>query len=240
VAWSLALDEVRHGQYTLAEAETASPEASVWFFPATVWDTGRARLYLVHAEAERLTTVDFAAQRAETVAIAAAHGWLDRLLALTAGVVEAKMMNGTQRSAVLSADGEQLYVTGSTTTYVDGVFSETPLGVDVVEAATGRLLEHIDSEGRSPQLAPDGEALYLEAWGQGHHTEVRRLDSLDAVVMTVPEARLVAGRLPSGEAVVLSIHDQPERTSITVRDPETLAPLAQWWVRVYGEPVLGW
>jgi hypothetical protein len=109
IEWSQVLGEVLDGQY-LPEgvALKEALDQSIWYGPGYAWAPNSTQLYLVHADDDRLTTVDFAAETVATLTIAAEQSWLDRLMALTAGVAEAKLMNGTIKQAALSPDGQRL------------------------------------------------------------------------------------------------------------------------------------
>lgn len=142
VEWELPLPGVRDGYYR-SEGE------EVWWAPALVFDV--SSLYIVHADADELTTVDFARRNTRTVAIEPARSWLERLVLLTAAEAHAKALNGTSKQAVLSADGRRLYVVGRTSTATESEArwrhsTETSLGLKVVDVSNGREISHLATD----------------------------------------------------------------------------------------------
>ena len=97
--WQVSLPGILEGQYQDEGIE--GPEGLRY------WSTGLAflpksqTLFIVHADSDRLTKVDFASHTLNTVKIRRATSWLERLLTLTAGVAHAKILNGTTKTAVL-------------------------------------------------------------------------------------------------------------------------------------------
>jgi hypothetical protein len=106
------------------------------------------------------------------VNIEVAQGWFERLLALTAGVAEAKSsMTGATKQAVISPDGTRLYVVGQT---FDAEWDEqegywfqttTPLNLQVLDLASGRVVDSLEQEAAEIKLTPDGNYLLLTQWG---------------------------------------------------------------------------
>ncbi len=84
------------------------------FISAQVWSFApdRDALYVVHADSEQLTTVDFESQTVKTVEIQPKLTWFERLLSMTAGIAHAKIGDGITRQAAVSPDGQFLYVVG--------------------------------------------------------------------------------------------------------------------------------
>jgi hypothetical protein len=225
--WQHVLPVVLDGQY-LPDANLDAHDDSLWYFPALAWAPGQPRLYVVHASDDTLTTVDFAAQSILSRPIAPAQSWLDRLMALTAGVAEAKVVNGAQKQALLSPAGDRLYVLGVSTATGEYGFTETPLGLSVVDPATGHLLARLDTDARSFNFAGGGHTLILETWGERTVTELRRTLDLETLVRTLPGVRLLSGRLPAGQPLLLAALDNPAETRFQVLDPLTFAALATW------------
>jgi hypothetical protein len=112
--WQAQLPAIRDGQYADLKnlGDQALHDASVWWTPAAVFAPDASRLYVLHADSDTLTTVDFSKRSTTTAAVAKPRSFLQRLLAWAGGVAEAKMMNGTYRQGVLSADGTRLYTVG--------------------------------------------------------------------------------------------------------------------------------
>lgn len=116
--WSVQLNGVRDGVFP-KKAGTADTQAiyepgAAWFFqPGVAFAPAADVLYVVHGDADQLTSVDFTTRKVRTVDVRPRLSWLEQLLALTAGVAHAKGMDGITKQAVISPDGKFLYVVGS-------------------------------------------------------------------------------------------------------------------------------
>ena len=242
VQWQQALPAVRDGQYA-APAEIGAQElwaTGQWYSPAVVWSPSAPVLYLVHAGDDALTTVDFAAQTVTTVPVAPAQSWLDRLMAATAGVAEAKMLNGTTMQAVLSPDGQRLYALGFRVETVKE-YTETPLGLRVIDVATGALLDTVETGTRNLTLGADpagAPVLVLEGWHDRYWSEVRALADPHTVLGEFRYVGLLTGRTPDGARVWLAREDRAQRTVFHVIDPATWTDLGQWPAAGFAQPLL--
>jgi hypothetical protein len=239
VIWELALEAVADGQTRLYTSD--GTEEYVWWGPAAVLSPKHQALFIVHADEDQLTSVDFSKRSLDTVEIQPQLSWFERLLSLTAGVARAKVVDGTSKQAVLSEDGERLYVVGQTSdTWQDEngnwQFSQTPLGLLVVDVRTGTEIARLDTEATELDLSPDGGHLYLRGWsGSGAWTEIVDLEKLQFVNRLVGRRLIPADRL-NGEPVLLSSHSNSgSQTSLAVFDPESLDEIKKWWVRGYAE-----
>src|SRR3990172_2001782 len=108
--WETRLAGLADGQ--IWQDASDNPDSVIFWSPAIVFSPEKQAVFIVHADANQLTTVDLALRTTSTVQIRPATSWIERLLALTAGVAHAKGLNGAIKSAVLSADGNRLYVVG--------------------------------------------------------------------------------------------------------------------------------
>jgi len=118
IIWDQVLVSILNGDWCLENCQ-ASHEKQLFanWMLAVVFSNDGGKLYIVHADAERLTTVDFVARSISSVEIETAHAWTEQLLDLTAGVAEAKGgANGASKTAVLAPDGGKLYLLGGTYT----------------------------------------------------------------------------------------------------------------------------
>jgi hypothetical protein len=228
VVWQQALTGILDGQYVPPEAKSIHDE-SVWWLPAVAFAPDASRLYVVHADEDKLTTVDFAAQSVTRVEIGPARSWLDRLMALTAGVAEAKMMNGVEKHAVLTPDGGRLYVVGARMDTGEGQFTRTPLGLQVIDAATGIELERRDTPASLITLAPDGLHLFLTAWDQQARTEVVAVNGL-APVVEIAGREVYTTRLVNGQPALFALRVGARSTAVRWLDPLTFGELASWKV----------
>jgi hypothetical protein len=171
--WSASLEGIHDGIYPRDESVTAEDlyemGNAVYLSPGTVFAPSQDLLYVLPADSEQLTTVDFRKRKIETVEIEAQLGWFDRFLSLTAGVAHAKVADGTSKQAAISPDGQFLYVVGvkhSSSQDQNGNWQmdQTPLGLEIIQTRDGRRLEHIESDASELSLSPDGKYLYLRNW----------------------------------------------------------------------------
>lgn len=235
--WQADLTGVIHGQIQTGEGGSHPEDFEVWE-PAVVYAPLEDKLYIVHADADRLTGVDFIARRTRSVDIIPATSWLERLLAWTAGVAHAKVMNGFFKTGVLSPDGSRLYVLGRTDdTYEDSEgelqFKETHYGLKVIDVATGAEVAHLDTDAAELDFSADGRKLFLRSWvGQGL-TEVLDADSLDVISRQVGR-QLTPGRRLDGKPVLLSINYHPNgQTTLGIVDPVTFEEISKGWTTLW-------
>jgi hypothetical protein len=241
--WTQALPDLLNGQYQ--EGASTEPQETISWQPAVVFAPDKAALYLVHADEERLTTVDFAARTVRTQPIAQPQSWLERLLALTAETAHAKMINGAARQAAISPDGTTLYVAGVQHAIEQGQYRGTPLGVQVIDVATGSERQRIDSTAQSVSVAAAGDRIYLHGWQRDPAnssviawTEVVDTSTL-APIATLEDLALVVTRRLDGEPILLSHVTLPDgRTQLAALEPASLDIIHSWagWYIDY----LGW
>jgi hypothetical protein len=233
IEWEISLPGITDGQIRLTESDGS--ESFEWWGPAAVFSPEQQKLYLVHADEEKLTTVDFAQQATGTVTIQPAQSWLEQLFALTAGVARAKALDGTMKSAVISRDGSELYIVGQTSdTWKDDKgnwqFTQTPLGLMVVDAATGVEKARLDNDATELVLSPEGEILYLRGWSENSSwTDV--VDTATLEVEKHLEGRyLVPGRKLNGKPILLSetYFNTTGQATLAVLDPETHETIKKW------------
>lgn len=231
--WQTTLPEVLDGQYVSPEAKNVHDEA-IWWTPGTAFDPAAQRLYVVHADADTLTTVDYAGQTTTSVTVGPAQSWLDRLMALTAKVAEAKMMNGVSKSAVLAGSGpdQRLYVVGEHVDMTSGPFTRAPLGLQVVDPATGVELRTLDTTAGQIALAPGGAHLLLTEWDTATRTTVLALADLDQVA-TLTDRDLFTTHLVNGQPALLALDVSPRAIAVSLLDPHAFTPLAEWTTPAY-------
>ena len=242
--WSTALDGIVHGAWCAERCETPheftgvddAPRGHYWT-PAVVFAPDASALYVVHADEEKLTTVDLTNRRVHTQDIRPSQNWIEtlieRVLSLLARTAKAKVpFDGAERRAVLSPDGTRLYVSG--TRYTIGEeegqprVQSTPLGVQLIDPATGHLLAQPEQSTSAPTLTPDGQHLLASIRDEADESHTLLLDA-----QTLEEVARVAGRLtlapqPNGEALLLTIARPGIESTVQVLDGETLSPLHEW------------
>ncbi|HEV8639074.1 MAG TPA: hypothetical protein VG370_33120, partial [Chloroflexota bacterium] len=238
--WEQPLPELLAGDWC-HESCQASHERRLFasWAPAVVPARDGRALYAVHADADRLTTVDLQARAVRTVEIRTERPWLERLLGLVVQVAEAKGgAEGARKAAVLSADGARLYVTGS------AIHSEpdpgevwrvtqTALGVQAVELPGGRRAGAAPVEGSGAALiaaAPSGAYLLLRGWEPGDvWTEVLEARGLGRVARLVGW-EVVVGRRLDGQPVVQASRTGQQESQLAVLDPGSFEVVRSWSV----------
>ncbi len=175
VRWKAELKGVRHGvvpkdENSAATTDLHQPGAAIFLFPGLAFAPDRDSLYVVHPDEDKLTTVDFAAQKVDTAEIRPQLSWFERLLSLTSGVAHAKIAEGTSKHAVISPDGRFLYIVGQRSDLVKTKDDEwqvnvNPLGLQIVRAEDGSRLANYDTEAQELSISADGQHLYLRGWG---------------------------------------------------------------------------
>ncbi len=242
--WSAPLDGVLHGAWCEARCDNlhdiSSPEDAprgLYWTPAVVFAPDASALHVAHADAGKLTTVDLVNRRVQTLDIRPPQTWLERwierVLSLFAQSAQAKVpFAGANRQALPSPDGSRLYLSG--TRYVIGEadgqvrVQAEPLGVQLVDAATGHLLAQTEQPISVLALAQDGRRLLAPIRQEDEESKTVVLDaqSLESVEELDGAVR-VAQRL-NGEPVLLRIARPKFESTISVLDGETFAPLHEW------------
>lgn len=237
--WSAELEGVRDGVYQKDEKATptgieADFQTLYYLGLGLAFAPDRDALYIVHADAEQLTTVDFSAQKVETVEIQDQLSWFERLLSLTAGVAHAKVANGTSKQAVTSPDGQLLYVVGmhhesSQDQQGNWQVSQTPLGLEIIQTGDGGRVERYETDAADLSLSPDGLFLYLRSWTEsGPWTEIfdtstRQITTHKAEIYASPALRM------SGESLLVSTYSSSEISHhMSVLQPDGLKVLTEW------------
>src|SRR5688500_6873147 len=109
--WTAELVGIRDGVYPTDEETTAAnfyePGRALYLSPGIAFAPDRDALHIVHADAGQLTTVDFDAQKIETLEIHTELNWFERLLSLTAGVAHDKIGDGTSKQIAASPNGQR-------------------------------------------------------------------------------------------------------------------------------------
>ena len=233
--WQTPLDEVVSGHWCVEQCDgDFGVRKMISVVPGVALSPGGEMLSIVHADAERLTTVDLAARAVRTAPIRAPVAWIDRLLTLTAGVAHAKgPMDSFARTAVFSPDGSRLYVSG----YDFTMTANDAGGWDVAEAmqplwvidpVRGRVLAETDAPNHSLRVTPDGARLLLVDVS----TDVGIVAMLDAATLAT-EARVEGVDVMmtfdlAGETRFVGQSFRQSRSAFVLLDPLTLDVVAEW------------
>ncbi|CAA9588094.1 MAG: hypothetical protein AVDCRST_MAG88-4325, partial [uncultured Thermomicrobiales bacterium] len=185
VMTDLRLGGVRAGRVPDGEGPDAPPTSHA---PGLAWDVARDRLYVAHADEDRVTVVDLAAGvvrrqediRDQTPLPTGAGPWETRSAAPIAG---------GSRPALLSADGRRLFLFGQRSTaerLPDGRWRERIFlrGIRVVNTTTPREVGGL-ALGGAAALSPDGRRLLVHTaryvgGAPSPHSEDFRLYVFDA------------------------------------------------------------
>ncbi len=245
VEWEVALSGVLDGQFKQKDSD--GTETYVGWWPAVVPAHDGQALYIVHADEDKLTIVDFANRAARTVEVGPVRSWLEQLLALGAGVAYAKgPLDGASKRAVLSSDGARLYVIGQTTdTFRDSngewQFTQKQLGLKVVDVSTGVEIARFDTEATEIGMSPDGPQLYLRGWSEPDQpglmtpwTDVLDIGHLEVVAHLTGRYIMPARRL-DGRPILLSStpHHSSEQTTLAALGAKSFDEIHVWSVPRY-------
>lgn len=237
IVWQHVLTAVRHGFFNPdSEAQPhADPENTVLWEPAVIFAPTGAQLYIVHADENRLTTVDFLAHTVHTTPISAKQSWFERLLSVTARMAKAKAFNGTTGQAAITPGGEYLYLTRTQHEYKNGQYTVTALGLQVIALTDSVEIAHLATTARRLTLSPEGTRLYLHCWKNGspatsgqEWTEIVDATTLQPIA-TLAGRALTVGRRLDGRPILLSMIFQPDgQWEAATLDPTALTVLHTW------------
>ena len=243
VSWSVDLEGVRHGILPKDEnsnepVDFTQPGQAIYLFPGLTFAPERDALYVVHADEEVLTIVDFDAQVVTSVEIQPQLSWMEQLLSLTTGVAHAKVAEGTTKHVAISPDGEFLYIVGlrNDLTQEKGnewQIIENPLGLQVVRAEDGKRLASYDTEASDISISYDGHYLFLQGWNQKQEstwTQIFDTATNEPITRIENNTWLVSTQRLDGEPILASsvyINGESKHQYTTV-DPDDLSVLAEW------------
>jgi hypothetical protein len=227
------LEGVIHGLIA-PEAEDDPLGSEIWE-PAVVYAPQQHALYVVHADADRLTTVDFDDRTTFSVEIGPKASWFARLLALTAGVAHAKTLDGFFKSAVVSPDGRYLFIVAHTADSwqdEDGnwQFTETPLGLQVIDMESGAEIARIDTPARQLFLSADGKQLLLRGWDGSDWTEFLDISSLKIERRLEGQSLMPGMRLDGLPLLLSASYHSNGQTTLAIVDPASYQDIFKGWI----------
>jgi hypothetical protein len=241
VRWTADLAGIHHGILPKDEKSASSdlfePGQAIYLFPGLAFDSDRDILYVVHADEDKLTRVDFASQQITTAEIKPRLSWFERILSLGTIKAHAKVAEGTSKSAVISPDGQFLYIVGQRSELGKTTGNETqvnniPLGLQIVRTKDGSRVAHYDTDAQELSISADGRYLYLRSWGTS--PEIARTEIFDTstnqIVSLMDGMWLVPARRVDGSPILGSnvwMNDKNINHNSIV-DPQNLSVLSEW------------
>jgi hypothetical protein len=244
--WSAELQNVHDGILPKDESVTSAnihePGQAYYISPGLAFAPDRDALYIVHADSEQLTTVDFENQNVETLEIQTKLSWFERLLSMTAGTAHAKIGDGISRQALVSPDGRFLYVVGvNSATFQDQQgnwqMEQTPLGLEIIQTTDGSLQRHVETDATEISLAPDGRFLYLRNWGS-HPENIPWTEIFDTrsqqIIARKDKVSASPALLMNGEILLASTYSTAETSHhMSILQHDGLTLLAEWTDQSY-------
>lgn len=233
IAWEATLDDVVSGHWCVEQCDADfGVRKMTSIVPGVALSPDGAKLYVVHADVDRLTTVDLSGRTVSAVDIGAPTAWLDRLFALTAGVAHAKgPMDAFARYAVVSPDGARLYVSGYdfTMTTNDGGWdvAEEMQALRVLDLINGRILAERDAPNHTLRLTPDARLLLVDLSNNVTVTSVLDAETL-ATLAHVDGLDVQVTRDMKGQTRYVGQSIRHQRTTFKLLDPLTLEAIAEW------------
>ena len=240
VRWEADLEGVRHGivskdEHGDASVDMSQPGQGIYLYPGLAFAPERDILFVIHADEDKLTSVDFGAQNVSTAEIKSQLSRMERLLALTASVAHAKVADGTSKVAVVSPDGLFLYIVGQRNDLIqdkNGNWQMIPnsLGLQIVRAQDGSRLSYIDTEASELSISSDGRYLYLRGWGEAQNSAWTQVfdASTNQSITRLDGMWLVLTRRANGAPIMASsvwINDKGEHRNTLVDSQSVLAEL---------------
>jgi hypothetical protein len=251
ILWQTEVEGLLNGQ--VMKEGSSDWLDGMWWQPAAAFSPQSPTLYIVHADQEALTTVDFGAQQISNHKIAKPLSWIERLLMLTARTAYAKMANGVTKQAALSPDGTQLYVTGVRYNAEEDEannleFQQIGLGLQVIDPASGEVRARVETEAQSLSIDETGRRLFLHGWTTEEArafttewTEVLDAETLEVIEVIAHKSVAVARRLDGTPILLSTTTLENGQTELAVLDPTTLEVIsssADWYGGYMGWVVL--
>ncbi len=241
--WDQPLEDITSGHWCTQDCDWShGPALFARWTPALALSHDRAKLFVVHADADRLTTVDLAARTTRSVQVRASRSWFEELHSHFVGTAEAKgAEEGAIKSAVLAPDGSRLYVAGQTrhAERSDSFGWQTitsTIKVESVDPMSGRRIASRElPSGRlsSLKLTPDGRQLLLVGSGEPTSwTEVLDAQTLERIHLLDGWELTVSRRL-DGRPILVASQSSKQPTSLAVLDPTTFAVTNSWAANGY-------
>lgn len=243
VRWQGNLEGVQHGvvpkdQTGDKPVDIFQPGQAVYYYPGLTFAPHHNILYVVHPDEDKLTSVDFDTQEISSVEIKSELSWFERLLSLGAGVAHAKIAEGTSKHAVVSPDGQFLYIVGVRSELADSEGDEwqinnIPLGLQIVRTEDGNRINRYDTEASDVSISYDGQYLFLQGWSQtdgSAWTQIFDTVTHQPLTRVQDNAWLVPTTRLNGIPILTSsvYINSEDQQHYTIVDEEDLSTLVEW------------
>ncbi len=241
-AWSVELTGVLDGLYAVKAGSTDvhTPGNGWYFYPGVVFAPDADALYVVHADQDRLTHVDFTAGSFHTLDIHHQVSLLERFLMLGTLTAHAKAGSGVTRQAVISPDGQVIYTAGTRNEMhqlSNGDWSSATLGLELlgIRVTDGTILMESEVPSSGLRISPEGDRLFIQGWtGDALATlpQTTIFDIQTAAALTqIKSAYAAPARRMDGTLVLVSnevMDVSGQLTRMGVHDFESGAWIADW------------
>ena len=243
VHWQDDLQGVQHGivpkdENSDATVDLFQPGQAIYLIPGLTFAPNHNILYVVHPSEDKLTSVDFDAQKVSSVEIEPRLSWFERLLSLGVGVAHAKVAERTTKHATISPDGQLLYIVGERNEPADSKNDEwqvnnIPLGLQVVRTEDGSRIARYDTEASDVNISPDGKYLFLQGWNQADGsawTQIFDTEANQPVTLVKNNTWLVPTRRTNGAPILASsvYINGEDQQHYTIVSPKDLSVLIEW------------
>jgi DNA-binding beta-propeller fold protein YncE len=242
VRWQTSLNGVHHGILPkngngIATPDLTQPGQAIYLYPGLAFAPNSDVLYVVHADEDKLTVVDFAAQKVTTLDIKPQLSWFEHLLSLGAIDAHAKVAEGTRKDAVISPDGQFLYVVGQRSELGETTGNETqvnniPLGLQIVRTSDGSRVALYDTDAQELSISADGRYLYLRSWGVSPGIGQTQVfdTTTDQTISSLDGTWLVPTRRINGAPILASSVWMNDKniSHNSIVDPQNLSIMTQW------------
>ena len=236
--WQQDLPGVKDGYF--GPADHSKPEETVYYEAGIAVDAASQRIYIAHADEERLTTVDFKERTSTTIIVPEKQALLEQVVEfiLSIGVrpVHAKAANMFVRGALLSADGQKLYVVGQQTLLSKvndaGELASDIYGLGVWDIQSGMKVLHVDTQADMICQAPEGKIL-LKGYDRNsreYHPFTEIFDpSTGKITARLEDANAYLTLSLDGRPVVVSSYfDENGKAFLSVLDVENPNSVLSW------------
>jgi hypothetical protein len=238
--WNKELSGLRDGTYRKegTKGDLHQPGNAYRFTPALVFAPGQDILYVANPEKDEIIDINFSARTVQTREIRPQMGWVERLLAMTAGIAHAKTMDGTEKWGSISPNGQFLYIVGMHSEFTQKQngqweLKQTPLNLQIIRTADAVETGKFDSNTTDPVVSADGKYVYLRTWNPELNYAYPSTDVFDVskgqVVAHIDRVYLSPTHLLNGQlALVSGFSSGNGPTYLSVLAPDGSESISSW------------